>query len=158
LERPTRFEPQLVAHPGCASPVDLECVRLPTRPVEREHEPAQQTLAKRMALDERLELRKKVRVATECELGFDARLRRIEDAVLDALDPAAPPELEPDVGERPSPYEGERITEQRDCPFGRLAARLADELVEAIEVELARLDDELVATSAGEDAGLAESL
>ena len=62
------LEPELGAQPGCAAPVRVECVCLPPRPVEREHQLLEQMLPERMRGDESVQLRHKLALAAEREV------------------------------------------------------------------------------------------
>src|SRR5262245_10348696 len=66
--------------------VRLERLRLAARPVQREHELAAQTLAKRIAPYERLELGGERGVSTQRQIGVDAILERREAALLESCD------------------------------------------------------------------------
>ena len=71
-----RLDAELVdEQPPCLA-IDLECLGLATRAVERLHERRPQPLAEGMLTDERLDLTDELCEATEREVGFDPPLER----------------------------------------------------------------------------------
>ena len=159
LQLDARLEPELVVQERPRLPVDLEPLGLPAAPVEREHQLRAEALAVRMLGGERLELRDERELAAERELGVDPLLDRRQTQLLEALHLDARERLELEVGERPSLPQALGGA-QRLRRGGRIAGceRLAprrDEPFEVLEVELARLDPEQVAGSAGNEPRLA---
>src|SRR5262249_62344361 len=88
---------------------DVERVRLPIAAVQREHQLAAQTLAKRMFRDERLELGHQLVMAAELEVGIDAVLDRSQMELLQPGDLALCERLGRKVGQRLSPPERQGI-------------------------------------------------
>ena len=74
LQRRAWIDAELVEKSPSTVPIDLECLSLTTRSVEREHELAAETLSKRVLLYQRLQLARQLVVAVECEVGVDAVL------------------------------------------------------------------------------------
>ncbi|HZN89942.1 MAG TPA: hypothetical protein VFB44_13275, partial [Thermoleophilaceae bacterium] len=66
--------------------VRLECLGLPPRPVERQHQLPAQPLAQRMAAHERAQLRHESVVAAEGEVGVYAQLHRLDPGLVEPLD------------------------------------------------------------------------
>src|SRR5262245_40628425 len=112
----------------------------------------------RVALYEHFELGDELRVPAELEIGLDPRLGRREDPLLDPPDLRRRPRLERDIGERPSPHERQRLAQLPGAPSRGGSGRTRDKRVEHVHVDLVGSDDYFVATSAGEDALLAERL
>src|SRR4051794_33508549 len=104
-----------------------------------------------MGLREALELSDRLAVATERQVGLDPVLEGGEAKLLEASELGLQRGLEPEVVEgRPAP-ERQRLR-QLLGGGGRVACRsgLADELAEAVEVELAGLDVQLITRRAGD--------
>ena len=74
LERRARIDAELVEKNLSTVPIDLECLSLTTRSVEREHQLAADTFSERVVLHQRLQLARELAVAAECEIGVDAVL------------------------------------------------------------------------------------
>ena len=78
LQSFARLEPELLGEQLPPLPIDLECLGLPVRAIERQHELPAQSLTQRLLLDERLELRHELRVPAQGEIGFDPLLESAE--------------------------------------------------------------------------------
>ena len=76
LELYPGLEPELVHQELPRLAIDLEPFRLPTRPIQREHELLAEALAKRILHRERLQLGDEPELAAERELGIDPALYR----------------------------------------------------------------------------------
>jgi len=117
--------------------------------VEGEHPLAAQVLAQRVAGDERLELGHEVGVTAEREIGVDAPLERHGALLLEACDLGLRKGLVRDVGQRRASPQGERLAQEAGRVRGPAARErvptLAQEPLEAIDVELAVLDPQRVA-------------
>ena len=74
----TEFIYQLLARP----PIDVECLRLPARSVERKHQLRAETFAKRMLDNQLLELADELCVTAERKLRLDPVLERSESDLL----------------------------------------------------------------------------
>ena len=141
-----RLDPELVDERLPRRPVDVERFRLPTGAVERPHQRADETLVQRMRAHERLELGHELGVAAEREVGLDAQLERGEAHLLEALRiSGCASSSSARSGEGFAAPEADRLAEQaRSRP--RLGAfRLADESLEAEQVELVGVDADQVA-------------
>ena len=154
LQRPARLEPELAAQPAGAPPVCVERVGLAAGTVERKHELLEQVLSKRMLGDERLQLGDELAVPPELEVGIDPGLERCELAFLEPRDLHLRPRLEAQIGERPAAKERERLAQPRSCLLRRSPRRRADECVEAIDIDLARRNGELVTATPRDDAAV----
>ena len=74
MQRRARLDSQLVHERAPRPLIRVQCLRLSTRPIKREHQLSAQTLAKRVLGDKRLQLGDEVVVAAEREVGFDPLL------------------------------------------------------------------------------------
>src|SRR5262249_51539287 len=126
-----------------------ERIRLPTGPVEREHQLAEQPLAERMRGDRPLELGDELAVASEVELGVDARLDGEQPPLLQPPRLGRDKRLVLEIRERASAPKAERVAENgarpRRIARGGGRAPLLEQLLEAVEVELVRPDPQPVA-------------
>jgi hypothetical protein len=103
--------------------------------------------------DERLELRHERRVATELEVGLDSLLQGGELELVEPSDLGASKGVVGEVHERGAAPESERPPELlrralRLSP-GKTAAGVVDQALEAVRVELARIDPQEVAGAVG---------
>src|SRR5205085_12634652 len=90
-----------------------ECLGLPSRPVEREHQLRTKSLPQRVLLDERLELADERPMPTERQLGLEAVFERREPQFFEARYLRLRERLERDVGERLAAPELERLSQPR---------------------------------------------
>ncbi len=72
LQLPPRLDAKFADQNLPGVPIDLECLRLPSRAVQREHELGPRALAQGLPLDERLELRHELLMLAESEICIDA--------------------------------------------------------------------------------------
>ena len=119
----------------------MERVSLPAAAIEREHQLAAQTLAKRMFGDERLELRYQLVMVAERQVGVDAIFGRGETKLLQSGDLAPCECLVPELGQRLPAPERKRLAQARR-PLVRIVplSRLRDERLEPGHVEFVRGD------------------
>ena len=134
-------------------PVDLEPFCLAAAAVEREHQLGAEALAVRVLGDQRLELGDEREVAAERQLGVDPLLDGREPELLEPLRLDLREPLELEIPERPSVPEGFRGAQGLRRGSG-IAGRerlppVRGEPLEALEVELSRLDPQQVAARAG---------
>src|SRR5262249_22146153 len=143
-----RLEPDLFREPATERLVGGECVPRPVGAVEAEHQLAKQSLLERVLADELLELADQSRAAAGCQLSADPSLQREEPSFFQPLRLRAERWLRRDVGERMTAPQSERVSEPVTrsgrvvCGSGR--ASLLEQCLEALEIELARLDTEQV--------------
>jgi hypothetical protein len=143
------LEAQLLDERGARLAVDLEGISLAPRAVEREHQLGTEALARGMRGHEALELRDRVTVAAERQVGVDPCLERAEAQLLEPGNVALEGLLERQVRERRAAPELERVVE--DAPrLGEPARRqrrvaLVDRGLEPLCVEVVRGELELVA-------------
>ena len=136
------------------APVRVERVGLATAAIQGEHQLLDESLARRMAPDERLELADEHGVPAELQIGVDARLVRRQSQLLQAPDLRLRPILVGDVDQRPAAPQRERGGQhlRRLCrvAMAQRAAAVLDARFEQLGIELARLYVEHV--SAGQRA------
>ncbi len=104
-----------------------------------------------MLADERLELSDELRMPTKCEIGVEAPLERRQVQLLESPDFRLRERLIGEIGERGTAPERERLAE-------RVPTALLGEALEALEIELARLDPDQVPRRLGDDAVGTEQL
>ena len=114
-----------------------------------------QPLAQRVLGDERLELADELRVAAEREVGVDPLLERREAELLEPDDRGLRERLVGEVGERGAAPERERLAQRRRgrsaSPAGAVRLALAEQALEAVQVELLGLELERVAGRARDE-------
>jgi hypothetical protein len=102
--------------------------------------------------DERLQLAQYGVVAAERELGLAGELERVQPPLLEPFPLGLGERLGAEVGERRAVPEPERLAEQArgrgGAPGSELPAGAADQRFEALQVELAGLEDDPVARAA----------
>ena len=115
------------------------------------------SLAQRVRGDERLALGDDVRVPAEGQIGFDPVLDQADPQLLQPRDLHLRERLVPEVGERRTAPEGERLAKMRRRPFGRVRRQrlpaLPGEPLEPVHVELIGRDPEEVRTWPRQDNG-----
>ena len=157
LERRARIDPQLVAEHPASVLIRAERICLATRAVQRDHELAAESLAKRMVDDERAEFADENVLASQSEIGLDPILDRNHVELFEACDRRLGERLVREVRQR-------RPTPQREClaqPVGRLlrrADRFRQQLLEPGRVQLTCRDLQRVARRARLHDGVAECL
>ena len=124
-------------------PVGLESLRLTARAIEGEDVLAAEALQQRVLGDEELKLTDQLCVAAEGEVGVDAFLHGIEAELLEPTDLGLRPRVEGEVEKRRSPRVQGPSAASAPQPVGR-PTRLGHEALEAVGVEAAVLDVELV--------------
>lgn len=87
-------------------------VRLPGRPVQREHQLSAWPLPQRMLGHEHLELSDEARVSAEREVRFDPLLERLQAQFLQPSDLGLRERLVAEVGERLVTEEHERVPQR----------------------------------------------
>ena len=153
LQLLARLEPELVGELALRLAVGAERLGLPAGAIEREHQLAAQPLAQRMLGDERVELADQLRVPARGEIGVDPLLERRPAQLLEPRDLGLRERLVGEVGERRAAPQRQRPPQRRGGAVGIGALRLADELLEAREVELRPVDLQGVAGRRGSRAG-----
>ena len=86
LKLATGFKPKLLDQPTPRDAIALKRVGLAPRSVQREHQLANEPLARRMLANQRLELSRQPRVLSECELRVDPLLHRGQPRLLQPRD------------------------------------------------------------------------
>ncbi len=156
LQRASRLKPELAAQPAGPPPVCVERVGLAAGTVESKHELLEQVLSKRMLREDRLQLGDELAVPPKLEVGIDPGLERCQLALFESRDLHLRPRLEAQIRERPAAKECKRLAQPLSRLLRRGAGRRADERVEAIDVQLAWRNGELVTATPSDDATLAE--
>jgi hypothetical protein len=98
LELLARLETEIVVEGAARSLIDVECVRLATRAVERDHELPDEVLAVGALLDEAPELAYDLRVASQGQIRVDADLERPRPKLVEALHLGACAEVKRNAG------------------------------------------------------------
>jgi hypothetical protein len=109
LEHPARLEAELVDEERAPAAVRLERLRLPARPVQREHQLRAQAFPQRMLADERLELADHLAVASGGDVGFEAVLDCRQPQLLELRELSPIEELGLDIHEQRAAPAGERL-------------------------------------------------
>jgi hypothetical protein len=135
LELATRFEPKLVGQQRSSSLVDVERICLTAGAIERKHELRAEAFSERMLADERLDVADDRRVAARREVGLDPLLHARESELFESSDLGLSEWLVRELCERTPAPEPHRISERS----------VRDEALEAVEIELASFDAQLVA-------------
>jgi len=156
LELLARVEAELLDERAPHVLVGRESIGLAARAVERQHELAAQTLAKRMLGDHGFELADELSVRGEDQVGLDPVLEGREAKLLQAGDLGLSERLVREVGEGGTAPEVERLPQ---CLRGALgiagrkqASPLSEEALEAAGIELVRLEVEQIARGTREQA------
>src|SRR5207302_3911022 len=122
---------------------------LASRPVERRHQLRAEMLAEGMLGSKGFELGDEPQLTAEREIRVNALLDHRKPKLREALHFEATERLELQVGERTTLPELLRRSQQccgrRRTPRTECLTALGDQLLEALEIELARLDAEQVA-------------
>jgi hypothetical protein len=125
---------------------------LPPGPVERQHQVAPQSLAKRRFLDQSRQLWDHMVVSSVCEVGLDPVLVRGETHLLEPNPVGVGELVEHEVGERgPAPH-GQRFTQHRGRADGVTVVEVAPtppgEVGESVRVDGGRIHREDVSALA----------
>ena len=135
---------------------DVERVRLSARPVEREHQPLVETLARRVLGEESLELGYEVCMPPRPELRVESELGGPETLLLELEHEVAHPRFAAQVGQGAAAPQREGRSDavgRHGRIFGEPRPRLGDQPPEALEVELAGCEAQLVAAGASAHTG-----
>ena len=151
LQLRPRLDAELCEQDAARLLVDGECVRLPARPVEREHLERARPLAQRVRGGKSLQLGNDLGRPSAVELGLEAVLEGVHAELLEpALLPDRPGlELEVDVGA--AAPERECLAELSCARLRLERARLGDEPLEAGGVQRLRVDRQEVAGRPGHE-------
>jgi hypothetical protein len=155
LERGGGLDAELRHELLSCTAIDGERLRLPTLAIEREHQLPAQPLAKRMRRDEIFELGDDSGVRAELELRLDPQLERVCAQFLQPRDRGLRKRFIEEVGQgRPAP-DRERLVQRRHrrsgIAGGEGVASSGEQLLEAMEVELIRLQSDQVRVAACEE-------
>ena len=162
LQLPPRLQAELVDESIACSPENVEGVGLASGPVQGEHQVAAQALPERLLCHEPLELGHELGAPTAHEFRLDARLHCPKPKLVKPPRLNAGQRLVEQVDPRRPTPQRERLAQRR--PSSGVIARLGcpiggpDQLLEPIDVELARLDREQVAAGLAEQPARAELL
>ena len=96
-QRGPRCDSELFVEQPARVAIRIQRVRLPTGPVERNHELPAKTLAQWMTGDEGFQLRNEQRMAPESEVGVDPLLDRREPLLVEAIELGTVGDRERDV-------------------------------------------------------------
>ena len=150
-----RLDPELLDQRPARVLVGLQRVRLPVRPVQREHQLRAQALPVRMLVHQPLQLGDHLSVPAQRELGVDRLLGSGHAQVLEPGYLRLRERLVCQVRERRAPPQRERALERlerRSGPLGReLSPALLEQPLEPVRVELVGVDLQLVAVTAGHE-------
>ena len=148
LQLAAGLETQLVTQERASLLVHGEPFRLASRPVERHHQLRAEMLPKRMLGSESFELGNECQLTAEREVRVDSLLDRPKPKLLEALHFEAAERLELQVGERTTLPELLRRSQQscgrRRTPRTECLTPLRGQLLEALEIELTRLEAQQV--------------
>ena len=155
LELAAGLDPQLLDERSAGVGVRLEGIRLAPASVEREHELAPQPLAKRMARDQLSQLGGELRTPSPVEVRRHPVLEHRQPQLLQAGDLPLGEALVREVGEGRAAPHLERLSQLRRGAVavagGERLAPLCRGALEAVEVELPRLEPQLITGRAGEE-------
>src|SRR5581483_10372271 len=156
------LDPQLIDERAPRGLVRLERLLLPAGAVEREHVLAAEPVAVRVLGDEAVELGDERVVPPEGELDLVSQLERVEVELLESSPLRLRERLAGEVRERRAAPERERLADEAGGSLGAAGVELPlgspDELLEALEVELAGLEAQAVGLPARLDPLGAERL
>jgi hypothetical protein len=124
---------------------------LTTGAIERQHELSPQLLSKWVLRDECLELGHELGVTSHGEVSFDPPFEREQTELLETRDRDLGERLVDEFRERRSSPQRERLSQLRRGDGGLRPLRLGDEILEPVEIELARPEPERVAGGSRED-------
>ena len=158
LQRRSRLEPELVGQECAGLPIDVEPLRLTTRPVQGEHELGSEALAVGMLRAQGVQLGNERKVTAESELRVDTGLGGCEAQLVEPIRFDPHERLELEIGQRAPLPQGLRRAERRGGPIrvslGKCLASVCDEALELLEIKLARLDPQQVPGCASHEPGL----
>jgi hypothetical protein len=155
LQLGTRLEPEFVDELFPRLLVRLERLCLSPRSVEGEHELTARPLAKRLLVDERLQLANELGVVAEREPRLNQLLPGCEAKLFEPADLILRPALVREIGECGAAPERERLRQRRSRWFGLLPreglARRRQQHLEPGDVEVPRLANQQIPAAAGQD-------
>ena len=153
LQRRARLDSKLVDEEAPRLLVHVECLRLPPRPVEGDHELAPQPFPERLCGGERLELTDELGVAPAGEIGLDASLHAREPELLETVGRALCERVVREVGQGWSAPELERASaghgRGRRVARVELALAFGEQRLEALQVQLGWPDAQEVSRRLG---------
>ena len=138
LELPTRLDPELLDEPAAGVLVRRKRLRLPTAPVQGEHQLSAQSLSERLAGDKRLEFADELHVTAELQIRLHAILERLKAELLDASALGHSERLVCEVGERATSKQPERLAEQPRGVDRVPSSCCVPQRLETVEVEILR--------------------
>ena len=150
-----RLEPELLSEGFPGALVDVERVTRTLGAIQRKHQLAIQTLVQRVSSDQAFELGNKLGVPPVREVCLESILECRQPRLLELERRALGERFVPQIGERLTTPEVERLTQQRGIP-GCPAALY--EHLEPLEVQLTRVDPQDVARRARDKPIVAERL
>ena len=150
LQGRRRLDAERLDELAARAPVGLERIRLPAGAVEGEHQLRPEALAIGVLAHELLELGHERVVPPAGEVGVQPPLERAEPQLLEAAALVAGERKLAEVGQRRAAPELERRGERRRL-VGRPPRLAREQLVDAVEVELARLQPQPVGAAPGLD-------
>jgi hypothetical protein len=112
-QRAARLEAELLRKQLSGVPVHGKRLRLPPGPVQREHELAAQPLLHRIRRHQRLQLGHELARATKGKIGLDSFLQGSQAEPLEPSNLRLRVLLEPEVGERGTAPQSERLAQRR---------------------------------------------
>ncbi len=134
-------------------PVHLEGLRLPTAPVERQHELRPQALTGRMLGNERLDVCNELACQAQREIGVDPVLHHCDAKFLERRDLPLGERLIGEVGQSATAPQIQRFSQLRRALSGLARSSLLDEPTEPVRVDVRRLDRKDVARRRGAQHG-----
>ena len=132
-------------------PIDGQCLCLPARSIEREHELRAETFAEWVVAHENLELSDELGVSSELEVSCDPTLDTDEMYLFEPKNLRLRERLVSEVGERWTAPEIESFAKSSRRQLGRGLLRLLHQPLEAEQVELVRADADHVARLLGHE-------
>ena len=134
-------------------PVDLEGLRLPTAPVERQHELRPQALTGRMLGNERLDVCNELACQAQRQSASIRSSDRRDAKFLERRDLPLGERLIGEVGQSATAPQIQRFSQLRRALSGLARSSLLDEPTEPVRVDVRRLDRKDVARRRGAQHG-----
>ena len=151
---PSRLDSEPVDEGAAGVLIRGQCLRLSPRSVQGQHELAAQALAQRMLGDQRLELAHHA-AAAQRQVGLDAIAHRIEPALLQPRDLGLRKRRKRQVRQGRAAPQRQRLAEalagRRGRALRKLRTTLADQALEAVQVQGVGLDPEDIAGRPGDE-------
>ena len=101
-ERERRLDPERLHERAPRIAIRRECVRLPSRAVEGEHQLGTEALPERVLADQQLELAEELGTRAKSEISLDPLLEGFEPKLLEPSDLGLRPGLVGELGQRPA--------------------------------------------------------